>query len=306
MKSRSYDWYYLKMGFQNQDLHRLDASQPTAAIYFGRSRVKNLGAGRGEPQAVDFYQCGESPRRNNTRMIVMAGADIWILKPMGSVYEEEPIPRKGTILKVMPVKIVKRAKMIEVPAVLAGLRSNKYLGFGTFRPIGNWGNIKAFHSVLGEPMPKEHMEADNCGPDQLIECLGSIELETLVAKVLEAAGCFVPAHRGGSLFAADISARNLGSRKIDLDGLVIPAKRCASIQIKGWSDTEKHSDVNYMFRLPKYRPLGKGEFSAEWLLRVLETRKSDPDFGRVRAWLFNSLACWLPKDFLRHYSLSRQ
>lgn len=294
------------MGFQSQDLRRLDDSKPTAAIYFHRSRVKDLLAGKGDPQAVEFCQCGEVPKRNNTRMVAMAGADIWILKPTGSVYEEEPIPKKGDILKVMPVKVLKRVKMIKVPAVLAGLRSNKFLGFGTFRPINNWGNIKAFHSVLGEPMPKDHMEAENCGPDQLIECLGSIELETLVAKVLEAAGCFVPAYRGGNLIAADLFARNLGSKKIDIDGLVIPAGGRVSIQIKGWSDIKKHSDVNYMFRLQKQRPLGNGEFSAKWLLGVLEKRRCDPDFGRVRAWLFNSLACWLPVEFLQHYGLSRQ
>jgi len=239
-------------------------------------------------------------------MVAMAGTDIWILKPTGSVYEELPIPRKGDILKVMPVTVLKRAKMIEVPSVLAGMRSNKYLGFGTFRPIDNWGNIKALHYVLGASIPKEQMKASNCGPNQLIECLGSIELETLIAKVLEAVGCFVPAHRGGNLIAADIFATNLSSQKIDIDGLVIPAKRRVSIQIKGWSDMAKHSDVDYMFRLPKDRPLGKGEFSAEWLLRVLETRKNDPDFGRVRAWLFNSLACWLPVEFLKQYGLSRR
>jgi hypothetical protein len=304
MTSRTYHWYYLKMGQQSSDLWRLDAPQPTAAIYFGRSRVKKLVVGTGDRQAVAFCQCGEPPNRNRTRMVVMAGADIWILKPNGSVYEEEPIPRRGGIVKVMPVKVVARTKMITAPAVLAGLRSNKFLGLGTFRPIGNWGNIKALHSVLGEDLPKEQLLPENCTPPQLIECLGSIELETLLAKLLEAAGCFVPAFRGGNLIAADVFAHNTGARKIDLDGLVVPSRQCVSIQVKGWSDRPKDPSVDYLFRLPNRRDLEKGEFSADWLLGALEKRRGEPSFDHVRSWLHLSLARWLPKSFLGQYGLS--
>lgn len=304
MPSRSYDWYYLKMGQQSSDLWRLDKPQPTAAIYFGRSRVRKLVSGIGDRQAVAFCQCGEPPNLPRTRMVVMAGAEIWILKPAGSVYEEEPIPRKGDIVKIMPVKVVARTKMITAPAVLAGLRSNKFLGLGTFRPIGNWGNIKALHSVLEEDLPKEHLLPKNCKPPQLFECLGSIELETLLAKLLEAAGCFVPAYRGGNLIAADIFAHNTGARKIDLNGLVVPRRQCVSIQVKGWSDGPKDPSVDYMFRLPDRRALEKTEFSGDWLLGVLEKRRGEPAFDRVRFWLHLSLARWLPKSFLGQYGLS--
>lgn len=304
-KTQTYNWFYLKMGKQSSDLHQLDAPKPTAAIYFGRSRVKDLLKGKGDDkQAVQFCQCAEADQREDTRMVVMAGDDVWILKPAGSVYEEEPIPRKGGIRKIMPVKILCRNQMIEVPPVLAGIRSNKFLGFGTFRPITNWGNIKALHSMLGIPIPLEHLDKSNCDACQLLECLGSIELETLVAKVFEAAGCFVPAYRGGTLIKADVFAENKSAKAIELDGVVVPAKKTISIQVKGWSDEHRSSEIHYMFRLPNRRLIGKGEISAEWLLQVLNSRRKDPAFEQVRFWLRFSLKRWLPKEFLKHYGMS--
>ena len=69
----------------------------------------------------------------------------------------------------------------------------------------------------------------------LLECLGSVELETLVAKVFEAAGCFVPAYRGGCIQDLDLFAHNYRAVDIELDGLVVPAGERISIQVKGTS-----------------------------------------------------------------------
>ena len=60
----------------------------------------------------------------------------------------------------------------------------------------------------GSGLPIEHLESANCNPEQLLDCLSSVELETLVAKIFEAAGCFVPAHRG-AVFEMSISSSTM-------------------------------------------------------------------------------------------------
>lgn len=239
-------------------------------------------------------------------MVAIAGNRLWILKAAGSVFEQRPIPRKGDVVKVMPLEILATRSLGEVPAVLAGLRSNKFLGLGTFRQITNWGNIKALHHVLGEAMPTEHLVSSDCfGPSQLLECLGSIELETLVAKTFEAAGCFVPAYRGGTQIAADVAAVNYTTKAISIPPIRIPPRRRVLIQVKGWSDKHRDSEVDLIFRFPNRRGLAEGEVDGAWLLEILESRRGEEPFAQVIRWLQTSLA-WVGKDFLRKYKLFRR
>lgn len=305
-KCPSYNWFYLKLGKGSSDLWRLDESSPTAAIYFGRSRLRDLLKGKGDSQAVAFCKAGEPEWQDRTRMVAIAGNKLWILKPSGVVSEPRPLPRKGDIVKVMPLTKLAEWPLGEVPAVLAGLRSNKFLGFGTFRPITNWGNIKALHWAVAEPIPSEHLESPDCfGESQLLECLGSIELETLIAKTMEAAGCFVPAYRGGTQIAADVIAVNNTAKTIAMPPIRLAPRRRISIQVKGWSDKHRDDGVDYMFRLPSRRALSEGEVDGAWLLDLLENRKQEPAFAHVVKWLHTSLG-WLDKRFLQQYALFKK
>src|SRR5207247_1188083 len=112
----------------------------------------------------------------------------------------------------------------DVPPVLAGINANAWLSRGTYREMTNWGNIKAVERALGHPLPPEHLKKENCGVPQLLECLSSVELETLVAKLFEAAGCFVPAYRGGCIQYVDLFAHNDTPHSITLEKLSIPPK----------------------------------------------------------------------------------
>src|SRR5207247_1001715 len=92
----------------------------------------------------------------------------------------------------------------DVPLVLASITANQFYTRGTFRRINDWGNYKAIDCAVGKRFQGDHWEPDLCavgkrfqgdhwepdqqGPAQILECLSSVELETLVAKLLEAHG----------------------------------------------------------------------------------------------------------------------
>ena len=285
------NWYYLKLGLGNTEAEsRLGHSRPTAAIFFGKTRVKDLLIGTGSKQGQDFCKAGLSTNRKKVTMVVAHRGTIWILEPMGEVKEGKMAKyADGTsyIPKIMPVKVLKKIDTMEVPAVLAGISANANLGRGTFREIIHWGDIKAIESVLGRGIPKEHK---NEGPEQLLECLSSVELETLVAKLFEAQGCFVAAYRGGTTFGVDIVAHNDAHKVIQLGGITIPPGKRTSVQVKGWRyGMVCPEEVDYLIGLGITK--GPKSFDAEWLLdQVLQ-------FPKVSSWLRRSLN-WLPSTYL--------
>lgn len=273
--------------------------KPAAVIFFGMCTIHDIKEGRTHEQPRDFYMSSLSENREKTLITVIERGKGWIIKPAGNIEEHEPkqinSENERNIWKMMPVNIAAAFFLKDVPHVLAGINSNAYLGRGTYRPIKYWGNIKAIHHVLGIPFPTEHMLVGNCTPKQLLECLSSLELETLVAKILEAAGCFVSAYRGGFIPDIDLFARNLGLDKIVLDGLEISPNERISVQIKGLNKVKRIPDsVDYFIGLET--PLSPKSFNAAWIYnQVLR-------FPAVAAWLRQSLS-WLPIEFGRQYKL---
>ena len=65
----------------------------------------------------------------------------------------------------------------------------------------------------------------NQGAAQLLECLGSIELETLVAKLLGGARLPRASAPGGTLPDIDLFAWNDSRKALDLNGLKIPCRK---------------------------------------------------------------------------------
>ncbi len=117
-----------------------------------------------------------------------------------------------------PVKLIKQEQRAKCPLVLATMKSNQWLTRGTFKKIdpsnmknakdedgydnSYFGNIKAIEYVRTK---KKQKVKDFL---QYLECLSPIEFETLVAKIKEAQGYFVPAYKGGALKDYDIICRN--------------------------------------------------------------------------------------------------
>lgn len=289
-------WYYLKLGLGNAEAEqRLNHSHPTAVIHFGTTRTKDFLAGKGDEQAQAFCNAGLAAKRRNNTMVVARRGTIWILQPDGRVKDgtlqkhEDGTPY---IPKVMPVKVLAKRDFMDVPAVLAGISSNAFLVRGTFREINHWGNIKAIESVLGRGIPRRHTGE---GAEQVLECLSSVELETLVAKLFESHGCFVAAYRGGTTFRVDIVAHNDTKKLIKLGGITIPAGKRTSIQVKSWQEGMVcPEEVDYLIGLGIKR--GPKSFDAEWLLDQVRR------VPLVSRWLRRSLN-WLPGSYLDRWDI---
>jgi hypothetical protein len=261
-------------------------------------------------QALAFVSASTSIA-DRTLIVVMYGGRICLLKPAGAV-KFFPVGCQGgnatCTTKAMPIAKLVDVNLADVPAVLAGLPADQYLSRGTFRPITHWGNLKAIDVVLErhvgiEPTRSaEHWQRDQHAA-QLLECLGSTGLETLVARVLEDAGCFVPARTGGVLRDIDLFAHNDSDTPMTISAadqnhgeIRIPARGSITIQVKSWpSGTDKFKSpiVDYLIGLDVKGP---GSLSAEWLLKAAVGRPP------VRTWLTRSLE-WLPTWFLKRFSL---
>ena len=118
------------------------------------------------------------------------------------------------------IKLLKKIKVVECPLVLATIKSNTRLTMGTFKSIEDpnnpdshmnsyYGNIKALKYILHDK--KEKVSVDSFA--EYMECLSPIEFETLIAKLKEEEGYFVPAYKGGMLKDYDLICNKDGRQE---------------------------------------------------------------------------------------------
>jgi hypothetical protein len=69
--------------------------------------------------------------------------------------------------------------------------------------------------------------------------LSSVQFETLIAKLFEEQGCFVPAYRGGATQGIDIIAFNDSENEITVGHIGVPPGSPISIQVKRRTSLEK-------------------------------------------------------------------
>jgi hypothetical protein len=327
-------YFYLKIGSQNHLAvdwlagrhEQADIVGPAAVVFFdGLSEAAYRKAIRaGQPaagmstQAFDFCRCGEPEFRADRRLVVICSGRVWILRPSGTVRIRKPTPEldedSRNTCKLLPVESLtaEPIPLKDVPAVLAGISSDRFVGGGTFRPINHWGNWKAIDIAVwrhGGPEPdwsQRHWRPTRQGRRQLLECLSSTEIETLLARLLEERGCFVPARCGGTLKDIDLFAHNDGSSPVVLDGgkygrMVIPAAvgdraGTLSVQVKSWASGDNHSKSAAVDALVGLNVVGPGSFDARWLHAVILQSPA------TRRWLARSLN-WLPRNILTRFGL---
>lgn len=118
------------------------------------------------------------------------------------------------------IKLLKKIKVVECPLVLATIKSNTRLTMGTFKSIEDpnnpeshmnsyFGNIKALEYILKDK--KEKVSVNSFA--EYLECLSPIEFETLIAKLKEEEGYFVPAYKGGMLKDYDLICKKNGQQE---------------------------------------------------------------------------------------------
>lgn len=292
------NYYYLKIGKGNEIARDWLTGRkpnplgiPAAVIFFDNLTVADYQNGKGGKEPRQFVACSKPENHHSTRMVVVHDAEVWILQPSGEVVflPSESDAYGPHTPKAMPVKVLAHLHAKEVPLVLASITANQFYTRGTFRRINDWGNFKAIDSVVGGPVAGEHWQVEKQGPEQLLECLSSIEIETLVAKLLEAKGCFVPAYRGGLMKDIDLVARNCGNRTVRFDAITLSPGTTVSFQIKRWAhNMKKPPSVDCLVGLGVK---GSGTIDAHKLLSLIF------DSPEVKSWMLQSLA-WLEGKFL--------
>lgn len=265
---------------------------PACVIFYGTITIEQiLSKDNNNQQARDFIQCGYYENQDNSIIIVIHDGNCWFVKPINPAFEHSSIienSKNNDLWKILPVKILKKIPTGEIPPILAGINSNAFLGRGTFREITQIGNVYAICVILGIPFPKKEM--NETYSQILFECLSSVELETLVAKLFEENGCFVPAYRGGTIKDIDLFIHNHSNDLINMGGLILPPKSKKSIQVKGQGKLKtcpKAVDYLITFDVPN----SVNCFNNLWLMQqIIKAPKT-------HAWLLESLD-WLGKEFL--------
>lgn len=292
-------YYYLKIGKSNKLAKewlegKNPLNKPAAVIFFGTKKVKDLLREEGTEQAVGFCKAGLPQNRKKVVALVISDGELWLLRPKGEVREVKKDSK--SIWKAMEVKIIKKVRLNYVPPILASIGSNRYLSGGTFREIKPLGNIKAIKTLLNGTLSKKHYYKKYLTSLHLLECLSSVELETLIAKLFESVGCFVPAYRGGYMKDIDIFATNETNKKINLDGILLEPSKTISIQVKTKLGRNTNSIADYFIALDAMNK--ENIYNADWLLN--QVKKNPVVFN----WFSKSVS-WLPANYLAHFKIKK-
>lgn len=283
----------------------------SAPIFFGHWSPEEIRSGstpfqkKAANEAIEFIGLSLNPE--NARLITIDSGYVWIYKVIGPLMFDEKysfkyeVTNELVIPKYYPIEIIKKLKVSEVPYILSAMKSSQAFARGTFTEINKniitnkyIGNIAAIRSVLGET------SGLSVNP---FRCLSSVELETLVAKIFEAHGAFVPAHRGAVLkdvdVFADIKEANPDVR-FEFNG---STKLCVQVKINTTDLADFRALEKFLnqeghilitgeevpnVQLANYLAPGKYKTS-EWL------RINIDKFPSVKNWLTRSLD-WLPAN----------
>ncbi len=206
-----------------------------APIFYGHSTLSQIRSGVDHeirPQAyADAKRFVETFETINKNTVVFSIGDeyVYIYQQKGPLQEKNEKEYENDLIKYFEIDLLKKIKIKYCPLVLASIKANRYIQSGTFRDLNHdryLGNTRALDYLMHEKI----IAAPNYA--EYLQCLSSLELETLIAKYLEEKGFFVPAYKGGFLRNYDLFCRNLGKEDIILGETIIKPKTSISVQIK--------------------------------------------------------------------------
>jgi hypothetical protein len=250
--------------------------------------AKFTGWGNSRSEISNFFKIGSQSideQLKNTFVTIDEGF-VWLYRPRGTIQEAIGEEHSAEFLgqqvigvpKAIPIHILSRRHVRDVPLVLSSMKSNQWMSRGTFREIdakrpGTYvGNIAAIQFALDDWQAGFKVDP--------LSCLSSLEFETLIAKLFEEHGCFVPAYKGG--FLRDIDLLVQADRDLDIAGLKISSSRkCLSLQLK--------MEVSPQLLLADHVSYAIGLNSDESLhkFRKLDLKNTDRCFGR--SWIRRAL-----------------
>ncbi len=205
-----------------------------APIFFNESTIDQIVRGEGHHLKAEAYKIAKlfvdtfRGEINSEAMIVSLGEDsIYFFRQKGQLQEFGL--DVDQLIKGFEIEVIKEVPIKDAPLVLGSIKSNLYLASGTFRELSDDkydGNTNAIKYLMGyKPIVVTRFE-------KYLQCLSSLEFETLIAKHLEEYGLFVPAYKGGFIKNFDLFCRNTTSNPISVYGKQIRPNDRIAVQIK--------------------------------------------------------------------------
>ncbi len=188
-------------------------------------------------------------------------------------------------IKGFPIKILEERYIKDCPLVLASIKANRWFSSGTFKELietNYFGNIQAIKYVLYH----ENINISNF--TDYLNCLSSLEFETLIAKILEEQGFFVPAYKGGYLKNFDLICKNFERIPLKVVETEIVPNKNISIQIKlklKKSDYKYNVDFYFCITDSKMSERKKNVFDAETIQTLLYKSKTFDWLKKTLFWI---------------------
>ncbi|MDO8659824.1 MAG: hypothetical protein Q7K54_04480 [Candidatus Parcubacteria bacterium] len=229
-------YYILNINYYNKS--RVDywlETRGLAPIFYGHSTLSQIGSGIDHnlrPQAyADARRFVETFKTINKDAVIFSIGDeyVYIYQQKGLLQEINEKEYENDSIKYFEIDLLKKIKIKYCPLVLTSIKANRYIQSGTFRDLNHeryLGNTRALEYLIHEKIITVPNYAE------YLQCLSSLEFETLIAKYLEEKGLFVPAYKGGFLRNYDLFCRNTGKVDIILGETIIKPGASISVQIK--------------------------------------------------------------------------
>ena len=229
------------------------------------------------------------------RIITIGSEKIWIYKIKGQI-KNGKIEFDKFRQKYYDIEIIKHSKIEDVPYILASMKSNPAFCRNTFRMIDEKkyeGNIAAIKFLIGE------LNDFKIDP---LKTLSSVQLETLVVKIFEKNGAFIPAWRGGTLKGVDIFAKfegnipdNLLIKKIKEKNINIQVKLQLNDESKVKDLKKSLADSNNFFLITADDGPHKDlkEYHEKKYLTSKWIKKQIYNYDEIKKW-YEECIKWLP------------
>ncbi|EOQ97827.1 hypothetical protein LEP1GSC195_0914 [Leptospira wolbachii serovar Codice str. CDC] len=235
-------YYFLNINLNSKSQVDLwIAEKNIAPIFYGKSTIDSIRKNNKEihnlhPQAYRdaklFVDTFDKSINEESIIISIGEKDVYLYKPISEViegFEINELEYKNENIKYIRIEILKKIKIKECPLVLVSIKSNRYISSGTFRDLNNekyYGNLSAIKYCIS----RSNQTIINF--DRKLQCLSSLEFETLIAKILEEIGFFVPAYKGGFIKNFDLFCKNLSKKDLIFHSKTIKENDSLSVQIK--------------------------------------------------------------------------
>ena len=179
-----------------------------APIFYGKSTInKIIKNPKDFPRDASLFINTFLKLNDNVILFSIGNSKLYIYKQKNVINEYNEYNKivEGDIVKGIKIEIMKEIEIKKCPLILITIKSNRYMSSGAFRKLNPssesnsyFGNILSIQYLLSNEKKKVKTFMG------YLYCLSSLEFETLIAKMFEEKGYFVPAYKGGFIKNYDL------------------------------------------------------------------------------------------------------